>query len=51
MLGGFFQLEWSSCSENIFVGQYLTLVSQRKIDVISLVEEKHEIMLDKGFFK
>ena len=29
------------------LGQYLTLIS----DVISLVEEEHEIMSDKGFFK
>ena len=28
-------------------GQYLTLIS----DVVSWVEEKHEIMSDKGFFK
>ena len=28
-------------------GQYLTLIS----DVISWVEEEHEIMSDKGFFK
>ena len=29
------------------LGQYLTLIS----DVISWVEEEHEIMPDKGFFK
>ena len=29
------------------LGQYLTLIS----DVISWVQEKHEIMSDKGFFK
>ena len=29
------------------LGQYLTLIS----DVISWVEEEHEIMSDKGFFK
>ena len=29
------------------LGQYLTLMS----DVISWVEEEHEIMPDKGFFK
>ena len=29
------------------LGQYLTLIS----DVISWVEEQHEIMSDKGFFK
>ena len=29
------------------LGQYLTLIS----DVISWIEEEHEIMSDKGFFK
>ena len=29
------------------LGQYLTLIS----DVINWVEEEHEIMSDKGFFK
>ena len=31
----------------IILGQYLALIS----DVISWVEEEHEIMSDKGFFK
>ena len=33
------------------LGQYLTLISHKKCDVISWVEEEHEIITDKGFLK
>ena len=42
-------IELTFCEYNL--GQYLTKYHREKSDVITWVEEEHEIMSDKGFLK